>query len=108
MIRGTRNLLGAEADQFVSMVANLEDWAKSNDFQRFIPSALVEQSLLKDQMGDNRTFVFQDLGGRNLMLLPEVTAVARREFNEVWAKTQPKPVKLFYTARCYRYDRPQR
>lgn len=68
---------------------------------------MVEAELLNDQTGDNRVFRFKDLGDRELMLLPEVTMVARRWFHE-HAKALPKPVKLYYSARCYRYDRPQR
>jgi histidyl-tRNA synthetase len=107
MIRGTRNLFGEEADALVQMQRQLEEYARLDGFQRFIPSALVEAELLKGQIGDNRVFQFKDLGGRDVMLLPEVTAVARRWFNE-HAQAMPKPVKLYYCTRCYRYDRPQR
>lgn len=108
MVRGTRNLLGAEADALAAAIAKLEAWAQRNGFQRFIPSALVEAELFTGQVGDNRTFNFTDLGGRSLMLLPEVTGVVRREYRETWSRALPKPVSLYYTARCYRYDRPQR
>jgi histidyl-tRNA synthetase len=106
-VRGTHNLYGDEADALVQMQRQLEEYAQVDGFRRFIPSALVEAELLKDQIGDNRVFQFKDLGDRDLMLLPEVTAVARRWFNGN-AKAMPKPVKLFYCTRCYRYDRPQR
>jgi histidyl-tRNA synthetase len=107
MVRGTHNLFGDEADALVLMIRQLEEQAQIEKFQRFIPSSLVEADLLNEQTGDNRVFRFKDLGDRELMLLPEVTMVARRWFNE-HAKALPKPVKLYYSTRCYRYDRPQR
>ena len=103
-VRGTRNLLGKDADDLADLCLILEEWASGLGLKRFIPSSLVEKSLLENQMGDNRVFSFKDLGDRDLMLLPEVTAVARQEYREVWRQ----PTNLFYTARCYRYDRPQR
>jgi histidyl-tRNA synthetase len=107
MVRGTHNLFGDEADALVAVERQLEFLAHYEKFQRFIPSSLVEASLLDGQTGDNRVFRFKDLGDRELMLLPEVTGVARQWFRE-HGKALPKPVKLYYTARCYRYDRPQR
>ena len=51
-------------------------------------------------------YVFQDKGGRELALRPELTApVVRFYLNELQGR--PKPLKLFYLGRCYRYDEPQ-
>jgi histidyl-tRNA synthetase len=50
---------------------------------------------------------FADKAGREICLIPEATAIIQEQYNESWSKTWPKPVRVFYVQRCYRYDRPQ-
>ncbi len=51
-------------------------------------------------------YVFQDKGGRELALRPELTApVIRFYLSEL--QSRPKPLKVFYLGTCYRYDEPQ-
>jgi len=52
-------------------------------------------------------YSFNDKGGRNLTLRPELTAPVIRFYVEK-LKMEPKPLKLFYFGNCYRYDRPQK
>jgi histidyl-tRNA synthetase len=40
-------------------------------------------------------------------LAPEITGIAQKLYRENWSKALPKPVKLWYLTRCYRYERPQ-
>ena len=50
---------------------------------------------------------FQDKGGRDLALRPELTApVARLYINELQKKS--KPIKMYYYGSCFRYERPQK
>ncbi len=107
IVRGTRNLLGLDAEDLTRLTRLLEENCYNEGFKRFIPSSLGDAALFGG-MGDNRMFAFKDLGGRDLVLIPEVTAIARQEYRDSWEKTMPKPVKLFYASRCYRYDKPQR
>lgn len=51
---------------------------------------------------------FKDKGDRDVCLIPEATAVIQELYRESWEKALPKPVKLFYVSRCYRYDKPQK
>lgn len=51
-------------------------------------------------------YAFQDKGGRDLSLRPEMTAPVIRFFvNEL--VNYPRPLKLFYFGPCFRYERPQ-
>lgn len=51
-------------------------------------------------------YVFEDKAGRRLALRPELTApVMRFYIREL--RSRPKPLKLYYMGRCYRYDEPQ-
>jgi len=52
-------------------------------------------------------YSFQDKGGRDLALRPELTAPVIRCYIEK-LQMEPKPLKLFYIGNCYRYDRPQK
>lgn len=52
-------------------------------------------------------YVFEDKGGRKLALRPEITApVLRMYVNE--GHVLPKPIRWFYFADCFRYERPQK
>jgi len=53
-------------------------------------------------------YAFEDKRGRAICLIPEVTAIVQERWRDSWAKTQPRPYRLFYESRCYRYERPQR
>ena len=53
-------------------------------------------------------WAFEDKGGRAVCLIPEVTGLVQDEWNARWRTTEKKPYRVFYVARCYRYERPQR
>lgn len=50
---------------------------------------------------------FKDKGDREVTLIPEATAMIQKMYDQSWSKSLPKPIKLFYATRCYRYERPQ-
>ncbi len=51
-------------------------------------------------------YAFQDKGGREICLRPELTASVMRFFlNDL--TTLPRPLKMFYFGQCFRYERPQ-
>jgi len=51
-------------------------------------------------------YSFQDKGGREIALRPELTAPVMRFFvNEL--TNMPRPLKMFYFGPCFRYERPQ-
>lgn len=52
-------------------------------------------------------YTFLDRGGRQLSLRPEGTAAVARAYLEEELATWPQPVKLFYVAPMFRYERPQ-
>ncbi len=53
-----------------------------------------------------QVYTFKDKSGRELALRPELTAPVVRLYNSQ-LKSAPKPLKLFYFGRCFRYERPQ-
>ena len=53
-------------------------------------------------------WTFKDKGDRNVCLIPEVTGLIQELYRNDWSKSLPKPIKVFYVSRCYRYERPQK
>lgn len=51
---------------------------------------------------------FKDKGDRDVCLVPEITGIIQELYQDQWEKVYPKPMRLFYVSRCYRYDRPQK
>ncbi len=56
---------------------------------------------------DKEMYVFEDRGGDRLALRPETTAAVCRAYLEHGMASQPQPVRLYYFAQKFRYDRPQ-
>jgi len=52
-------------------------------------------------------YVFRDRGGQELALRPEGTAPVCRAYLEHGMASRPQPVRLWYWAPIFRYDRPQ-
>ena len=52
-------------------------------------------------------YSFKDRGGKQLTLRPEGTAPVCRAYIEHGMHNQPQPVKLYYLAPIFRYERPQ-
>lgn len=52
-------------------------------------------------------YTFADKANRACCLIPEVTGLIQEEWRARWSKSEAKPCRVFYIARCYRYDRPQ-
>lgn len=80
-------------------------------FQELIIPLLAEQEVFVDKAGPEvlgQMYTFPDKKGRPLCLIPEVTGVIQRLWDDGFFNGTPKPVRLFYISRCYRYERPQK
>lgn len=77
-------------------------------FEEIILPSIWEQQTFIDKAGPeilNQMWAFKDKGDRDVCLIPEATGLIQ-ELSKDW-KSRPKPIRLFYVSRCYRYDRPQ-
>jgi len=72
------------------------------DTQLFTRSVGEETDIVEKQM-----YTFDDRGGSQLTLRPEGTAPVCRAYLEHGLHNLPKPVKLYYIASIFRYERPQ-
>lgn len=79
-------------------------------YDEVVLPAIWEQQTFIDKAGGeitNQMWAFKDKGNRDVCLIPEVTGIIQEEYRKNWSKSMPKPVKIFYVSRCYRYERPQ-
>lgn len=83
--------------------------AKRFGFQEIATPIFETVELFTAKSGPNiidEIYAFQDKGGRDIALRPELTAPVIRMFvNEL--SNEPRPLKLFYFGQCFRYERPQ-
>lgn len=110
MVRGTRHLVGKEAVEFEIVTDALKQIARESGYFPFYPSSLSEQDVFTDKAGKEvlgQMYMFKDKGDRDICLIPEVTAIIQKVYNEDWIKSKKKPVRLYYLTKCYRYERPQ-
>lgn len=80
-------------------------------YNEVILPSLWSTELFIDKAGPDivkQLYSFQDKRNRSICLIPEATAIIRDQYKRSWEKSLPKPLKLFYVARCYRYERPQK
>ena len=110
MVRGTRHLLGIKTKRFRQITEILRNTVISAGYEEFIPSLLAEQEVFIEKAGKEvlgQMYVFKDKGNRDICLIPEVTAIIQKLYKEEWSKSFPKPIKLFYLTKCFRYEKPQ-
>lgn len=107
-VRGTRLLYGEEADKRRSVINRLIEIAEEEEFREVVLPSLEKADTYADKAGADvlgQMYTFDDRKGRRLCLRPEGTAtcqlLARSTFKGY------KDLKLWYVARCWRYERPQ-
>jgi histidyl-tRNA synthetase len=76
-----------------------------------IVPALWQQQTFLDKGGPEiagQMYAFDDKKGRPICLVPEITGLIQDTWRESWSKGARGPRRVFYVARCYRYERPQK
>ena len=111
--RGTQDILPADQKYWEYVYATARKISGEFHYQ-FIETPIFETSnLFQRGVGDHTDIVqkemytFEDHGGDQLTLRPEGTASICRAYIENGMKNQPQPVRLFYLAPMFRYERPQ-
>ncbi len=78
------------------------------DFPTFEDAGLFDRSVGEGtDIVEKEMYTFEDRGGNKLTLLPEGTASVCRAYIEHGMQNLPQPVKLYYLASVFRYERPQ-
>lgn len=79
-------------------------------YEELIVPALWEQRTFVEKCGPeivDQLYAFPDKAKRPVCLVPEITGLIQDQWREVWSKSARGPLRVFYVARCYRYERPQ-
>jgi histidyl-tRNA synthetase len=110
--RGTKDVLPEEEPYWRHVRAQAERVSRLFGYA-YIETPMFEDAAiwLRSQEGteivEKEMYVFEDRGGEQLALRPETTASVCRAYLEHGMANRPQPVRLFYFAQKFRYDRPQ-
>jgi histidyl-tRNA synthetase len=112
--RGMRDILPGEVERWQAVEALVHDLAARWGFREIRTPIVEHTEVFQRTVGDDTDIVkkemytFTDRGDRQLSLRPEGTAAVMRAYLEHGLRQQPQPVKLYYVAPMFRYDRPQK
>ncbi len=108
--RGTQDFLPSEMSKRRFIESRMRRTVEKWGYQEIQTPTFENLELFTLRSGDtiiDQSYTFDDKGGRKLILRPEVTeSVTRLYLEKLQAK--PKPLKLYYFANCFRYERPQK
>ncbi|MDD1718932.1 MAG: ATP phosphoribosyltransferase regulatory subunit, partial [Methanoregulaceae archaeon] len=108
--RGTRDFLPDEMEARRGIENRLRRVARLWGYREVCTPEFEELELFTTRSGEGiiqEMYVFEDKGGRKMVLRPEITAsVLRMYVNE--ARMLPKPLRWYYFSDCFRYERPQK
>ena len=79
-------------------------------YEELIVPAIWEQQTFIAKAGPqivDEMYVFDDKAGRRCCLVPEITGLIQEQWRTSWSKTDRKPARYCYVARCYRYEEAQ-
>jgi histidyl-tRNA synthetase len=108
--RGTRDFLPDEMEQRREIEGRMREIGRRWGYREICTPEFEELELFTIRSGEGiiqEMYVFEDKGGRMMALRPELTApVLRMYVNE--GRNLPKPLRWYYFADCFRYERPQK
>ncbi len=111
--RGTRDILPGESEKWQALEDKLRRLAHRFGFREIRFPTFEDIALFNRGVGDTTDVVqkemydFLDKGGRHIALRPEGTASVVRSFIENSLHTKGLPLKVFYIAPNFRYEKPQ-
>ncbi|AIJ05802.1 histidyl-tRNA synthetase [Methanocaldococcus bathoardescens] len=107
--RGTRDFLPEEMKKRRFIENKLREVFERYGYREILTPTFESFELIAKKTGEEirkQLYVFKDHGGREMALRPEMTSpVVRFYLNEL--KNLQKPLRLYYFANCFRYERPQ-
>jgi len=112
-VRGTSDILPSEQDYWSYIRNKVSDICRLYGYQRIDTPVFEDARLFVRTIGEDTDIVekemytFEDLGGTRITLRPEGTAPVCRAYVEHGMSNLPQPVRLYYIAPIFRYERPQ-
>ena len=113
--RGTVDILPADAQKWQYVEEQIKNICNAFHFKEIRTPLFEHTEVFQRGVGDTTDIVqkemytFNDRGGRSLTLRPEGTAPVVRAFvqNKLYGGAD-QPIKLYYFAEMFRYERPQK
>ena len=111
--RGTRDILPQEQTYWRYIEEKAVEISQLYGYNRIDTPTFEDTRLFNRSVGkgtdivQKEMYTFTDGGGNQITLRPEGTASVCRAYLEHGMHNQPQPVKLYYLAPIYRYERPQ-
>jgi histidyl-tRNA synthetase len=111
--KGTKDVLPQDSYKWQYIENTAREVAAAYNIKEIRTPVFEHTELFLRGVGDTTDIVnkemytFEDKGGRSITLKPEGTAGAVRMFIENGLANSPLPLKTYYIAPCYRYERPQ-
>ncbi len=111
--RGTQDILPSDQAYWNYVRRTARAVAADFGYERIDTPIIESTHLFQRGVGDETDIVqkemytFEDLGGDSLTLRPEGTAAVCRAYIESGMQNLPQPVRQFYLAPMFRYERPQ-
>lgn len=112
--RGMHDILPDDAPRWRALEAAIHALAARYGYREIRTPDVEHTEVFLKTVGEtsdivtHEMYTFTDRGGRSLTLRPEGTAAVTRAYLEHGMASQPQPVRLYYLAPMFRYDRPQR
>ena len=111
--RGTKDVLPEEVYKWQYLESVLRGCARDFGFTEVRFPTFEHTELFLRGVGDTtdvvqkEMYTFEDKGGRSITLRPEGTASVARSYLEHSLYAGPQPVKMYYIAPNFRYEKPQ-
>lgn len=111
--RGTADILPEDQPYWSHVYATARRVANQFGYRRIDTPTFEDTKLFQRGVGDATDIVqkemysFEDHGGDLITLRPEGTASVCRAYIENGLHNEPQPVRMFYMAPMFRYERPQ-
>ncbi|MCL0057595.1 histidine--tRNA ligase [Dehalococcoidales bacterium] len=112
-LRGTSDILPKEQAYWRYIEQKVVNICQLYGYERIDAPAFEDTQLFSRSVGENteivakQMYTFQDKGGNQITLRPEGTAPVCRAYLEHGLHNLPQPVKMYYIASIFRYERPQ-
>jgi histidyl-tRNA synthetase len=111
--RGTADILPDDQSYWSHVYSTARTVANQFGYRRIDTPTFEDTNLFQRGVGDETDIVqkemysFEDHGGDGITLRPEGTASVCRAYIENGLHNSPQPVRMFYMAPMFRYERPQ-
>jgi histidyl-tRNA synthetase len=111
--RGTQDILPEDQPYWRFLQEKAAEIAQLYGYERIDTPVFEEAGLFVRTVGagtdivEKEMYTFTDLGGGQMTLRPEGTAPVCRAYIEHGMASKPQPVKMYYQAPIFRYERPQ-